>query len=233
MYYLSNFELFKKIVDKLIEGGADLKIAVPGPIIYICLQYNKNNYAKYLVSVGCDLEQRTVFNQSAFYKAFLNKNFEFMQMCILNGFKLYNEPWIESYILNPDFIEYTDYYVKRATSQEMSSSDENSDAEAIQLIAKSDQEINDLINLDEYYNERFHFNNAHKKIDKTKKADLAKKIYNLVKCAYTNPLSLKELSRIQLRQSLLDVDYKMKFKIENDLPLPKSLKEYLMFKEFF
>ena len=68
MYYLSNFELFKKIVDKLIEGGADLKIVVPGPIIYICLQYNKNNYAKYLISVGCDIEQRTVFNQSAFYK---------------------------------------------------------------------------------------------------------------------------------------------------------------------
>lgn len=156
-----------------------------------------------------------------------------MQMCILAGFKLHNEPWIESYIVNPDFIEYTDYYVKRATSQELSSSDENSDSEAIQLITKSDQEITDLLDLDEYYNERFHFNNQHRKIDKTKKADLAKKIYNLVRYAYSNPLSLKELSRIQLRKSLIDVDYKMKFKIENDLPLPKSLKDYLMFKEFF
>ena len=68
VYYLSNFDLFKNIVNKLIEGNADLRIAVPGPIIYICLQYNKNNYAKYLISVGADLEQRTVFNQSAFYK---------------------------------------------------------------------------------------------------------------------------------------------------------------------
>jgi len=156
-----------------------------------------------------------------------------MQMCILAGFNLYNEPWIDAYIVNPDFIEYTDYYVKRATSQEVNSGgEESSDSEGTHLITKSDQEINDLLNLDEYYNERFRFNNQHKKIDKTKTNDLAKKIYNLVKYAYTNPLSLKELSRIQLRKSLLDVDYKMKFKIEHDLPLPKSLKDYLMFKEF-
>ena len=68
VYYISNYGLFKSIVDKLIEGKADLTIAVPGPIIYICLNYNKVDYAKYLVSVGGDLEQRTVFNQSAFYK---------------------------------------------------------------------------------------------------------------------------------------------------------------------
>ena len=91
-------------------------------------------------------------------KAFLNKNLEFMQLCILAGFNLYNEPWIEAYIVNPDFIEYTDYYVKRATSQEISSGDENSESEAAQLIRKSDQEINDLLNLDEYYNERFNCN---------------------------------------------------------------------------
>ena len=68
VYYLSDYVKFKSIVDKLIEGNADLSIAVPGPIVYICLQYNKVSFAKYLVSVGANIEQRTVFNQSCFYR---------------------------------------------------------------------------------------------------------------------------------------------------------------------
>ena len=68
VYYISDYEKFKKIVDKLIEGNADLSIAIPGPIIYICLQYNKINFAKYLISCGSNINQRTVFNQSAFYR---------------------------------------------------------------------------------------------------------------------------------------------------------------------
>lgn len=68
MYYLSEYEHFKAIVDKLIEGNVDLNVAQPGPILYICLQYNKVKFAKYLVSVGANVEQRTVFGQSCFYK---------------------------------------------------------------------------------------------------------------------------------------------------------------------
>ena len=169
-----------------------------------------------------------------FLIAFLNKNLDFMQLCILAGFNLKNEPWVDAYIVNPDFIEYTDYYIKRATSQDMSEdNNNNSDSEVAQLIQKSDQEISDMLNLDEYYFERYHSNSQHKKMNKTKSADLAKKIYNLVKYHYTNPLSLKELARIQVRKSLLEVDHKMKFKVENDLPLPKCMKDYLLFKEFF
>ena len=156
-----------------------------------------------------------------------------MQLCILAGFNLKNEPWVDAYIVNPDFIEYTDYYIKRATSQEINNGEDNSDSEAVYLIQKTDQEISDMLNLDEYYFERYHFNSQDKKMDKNKTADLAKKIYNLVKYHYTNPLSLKELARIHVRKSLLDVNYKMKFKIENDLPLPKCMKDYLLFKEFF
>ena len=68
VYYLSEYTQFKSIVDKLIEGNVDLSISYPGPILYICLQYNKVDFAKYLLSVGSSVEQRTVFGQSCFYK---------------------------------------------------------------------------------------------------------------------------------------------------------------------
>jgi uncharacterized protein len=68
VYYISDYKHFKQIVNKLIEGNADLSISVPGPILFICLQYNKVEYAKYLLSVGSNVEQRTIFNQSCFYK---------------------------------------------------------------------------------------------------------------------------------------------------------------------
>lgn len=158
-----------------------------------------------------------------------------MRMCILAGFNLYNEPWVDGYLENPDFIEYTDYYVKKATSQDLNSnpvsSEENSDSEAAQLSRKSDQELNDLLNQDEYYFERFH-KKSQKNLDKKNSADLAMNIYKLIKYHYTNPMSLKDLSRIAIRTHLLSIDYKMKFKIENGLPLPNRLKNYLLFKEF-
>ena len=155
------------------------------------------------------------------------------------GFRLYDEPWIGEYIENPDFIEYTDYYVKRATRTNSDlatdSSDEastNSDSEITELMTKSNQEISDLLDLDEYFFERFHLSNQKKRSDKKRNAELARKIYTLVKYHYTNPMSLKELSRIKIRQHLLKQDYKMKFKVQNDLPLPKRLKEYLLLEEF-
>jgi hypothetical protein len=235
VYYISDYEKFKKIVDKLIEGNADLSMAIPGPIIYICLQYNKNNFAKYLVSVGSSINQRTVFNQSAFYRAFLSKNIEFMKLCVMSGFNLKEEGWISSYIENPDFIEYTDFYVKKTITPDRNSNDNahqsNEESEIIDLMTKTDQEIAELLNMDEYFFERFHSNNK-KKINREKCTDVAMNIYKLIKYYSTNPLSLQELARIQVRKSLLKVDFKMKYKIENDLPLPSRLKDYLLFKEF-
>lgn len=158
-----------------------------------------------------------------------------MTMCVMAGFSLYDEQWISEYLENPDFIEYTDYYVKRATSHVNSerSSESNSDSEAANdLMRKNDQEINDLLNLDEYYFERFHLNNSKKNLDKKRQAEVAKKIYYFIQYYYTNPLSLKELARIQIRNNLLKVDFKMKIKVENDLPLPKRLKSYILLEEF-
>ncbi len=68
IYYISEYYLFKNICDKLIMGNADLSIDKPGPLLILCLQYDKYNFAKYLVSSGANIEQRTIFKQSCFYK---------------------------------------------------------------------------------------------------------------------------------------------------------------------
>lgn len=191
------------------------------------------------------------------------KNLELMTMCILAGFNMYNEPWINTYLDNPDFIEYTDYYVKMATTRQgasspTTSSDNEEDSDAVSegdddnsavvaqlLMSKTDQELADLLNMDEYYFERFHITRNRGRglssypsaavtaaDSKRKNAELARRIYTSIKYFYTNPLSLKELARIQIRKSLLAVDYRMKYRIEEDLHLPKRLKDYLLLKEF-
>ncbi|CAF0957382.1 unnamed protein product [Brachionus calyciflorus] len=237
LYYISDYKLFKQIVNKLLLGNANLNIDKPGPLLYVCLQYNKINFAKYLVSVGADVKQRTVFNQSCFYKAFLSKNLEFMYMCVMAGFCLYDEPWINEYLQNPDFIQYTDYYVRRALS---SSSSSNSDFETssddslseTDLSRKTDQEINDLLNLDEYYFERFHRKKTSNDTNQKKQAELAKSIFKFIGYYHSNSLSLKELSRIAVRRQLLRKDSKLKYSVENELFLPKRLKSYLLMEEF-
>ena len=237
IYYLSDYELFKKIVNKLIEGNVNLNICQPGPILYICLQYNKANCAKYLVSVGSSVEQRTVFNQSPFYKAFLNKNLDFMEICVMAGFRLRDEAWINEYLGNPDFIEYTDYYVRKANeteaSEETAALAENA-AESIE--SRSDQQINDMLNADEYYFERFHLSGNKKRdpdSERKRSAELAKKIYTFIKYHYKNPLTLKEIARIKIRQHLLAIDHRLKPKVERQLSsLPNQLKDFLLMKEF-
>lgn len=234
VYYLSEYNHFKSIVNKLLEGNVDLTIAQPGPILYICLQYNKVNYAKYLLSVGANVEQRTVFGQSCFYKAFLTKNLDFMKLCVLAGFKLHTtEPWIKEYLANPDFIDYTDYYVKRATSSRGSNSSHLDEASSELIKNRTDQELNEILYLDEYFYERFHSSNYKRKSsDYKRNSELSKSIYQYMKEVYTNPLSLKELSRITVRNKMLRNDFKMKFKVENELIIPRRLKDYLLFKEF-
>ncbi len=191
VYYVSEYRHFKSIVDKLLQGNVDLTITQPGPILYICLQYNKNSFAKYLLSVGADVQQRTVFGQSCFYKAFLTKNLEFMNLCVLAGFNLYkNEPWIKEYLKNPDFIDYTDYYVKRATDNSLANDLVNSE-----LRNKTDQEISELIYLDEYLSDRFYASAKKKETKESmRSSEVSKAIYTFIKRAYTNPLSLKEVT---------------------------------------
>jgi hypothetical protein len=172
-----------------------------------------------------------------------------MQLCVKSGFDMYNENWISEYLENPDFIEYTDYYVKKATSSTASdaeSLDESSPSpraasssssvsidenEANLIMLKSDQELNELLNMDEYFFERFHSKKFRLKSDNKSNTDIARRIYTFIRHSYTNPLSLKEISRIKIRKHLLTIDYKMKFKIQS-LPLPNRLKDYLLMKEF-
>lgn len=162
-------------------------------------------------------------------KAFLTKNLEFMHFCVMAGFNLYKmEPWIKEYLQNPDFIDYADYYVKRATNSLQNESNEPLDSE---LLKKTDEEINDMIYLDEYFFERFHSSRRTRKDAKTS-SELAKNIYAYIKHTYTNPLSLKALSRIQVRNKMLRNDFKLKFKIDKGLHIPRRLKDYLLFKEF-
>lgn len=233
LYYISDYKLFKEIVNKLLLGNANLNIDQPGPLLYVCLQYNKLDFAKYLVAVGADVKQRTVFNQSCFYKAFLNKNIEFMSMCIMAGFKLNDEPWISEYLQNPDFIQYTDYYVKRAMSSSSSDSESGNDSLSEgELARKTDQELNELLNLDEYYFERFHRKSAHKNNNQKKQAELAKNIFRLINYHYTNPLSLKEICRIAIRDQMLNKNFRLKYSVENELFLPKILKSFILMEEF-
>jgi ankyrin repeat protein len=242
IYYLQDYDLFKKIVDKLIIGGANLDICQPGPIIYISLQYNKIKFAKYLVSVGTSVHIRTVFNQSPFYKAFLSKNLEFMEMCVMAGFSLYDESWIEMFIDNPEFIAYTDYYIRKASSTD--STDENNNhlneeqQQENRELVDQDQNamrLGDMLDMDQYFFERFHLNSSAKKrnqlIEEKQRRELAKRIYNFVSYNYKNPLSLKQLSRIAIRNHMLSIDYKMSQKIMQ-LSLPRCLKDYLLMKEF-
>ena len=74
------------MVNILIEGNVDLSIAQPGPILFICLQYNKIDFAKYLLSVGSNVKQRTIFNQSCFYKGNLLKKRDYF---VINLFKIF------------------------------------------------------------------------------------------------------------------------------------------------
>lgn len=234
LYYISDYKLFKEIVNKLLLGNANLNIDQPGPLLYVCLQYNKLDFAKYLISVGGNVKQRTVFNQSCFYKAFLNKNIDFMSMCIMAGFKLNDETWISEYLQNPDFIQYTDYYVKRAMSSSSNSDSENGSDSLSEgeLTRKTDQELNELLNLDEYYFERFHRKNSRKNNSQKKQTELAKNIFNLINFYYTNPLSLKEICRIAVRDQLLKKNFKLKYTVQNDLFLPKILKSFILMEEF-
>jgi hypothetical protein len=171
-----------------------------------------------------------------------------MRLCIMAGLKLSEEPWIRGYLNNPNFIDYTDYFVRRRAdntlildSDGQESDDESSDTNSsscdlMSQVERDQIEYRNLKFLETHTNARR--NNAWRHTlngDDNERVDTeknAKKIYALIKFHYTNPLSLQELARIQVRNAILKIDFKIKIKIENKLTLPKRLKEYLMLKEF-
>ena len=73
----------------------------------------------------------------------------------------------------------------------------------------------------EYYFDKFNFKSTRKKSTKNltlyNELNLAKSTYLLLRHYYSNPLSLQELSRIQIRKTMLNLDYNIKDKIENQL----------------
>lgn len=156
-----------------------------------------------------------------------------MKICIMAGFNLRKmEPWIKEYLENPDFIDYPDYYVKRATNSLDNSSNRWDGSNGTQ---RTEQELNDMIYLDEYFYNRYHSgSNKRKSSDDHKRnsRDQAKSIYSFIKLTSSNSLSLMELSRIAVRRTMLSSGSNMKESVERGLHIPRRLKEYLLFKEF-
>ena len=100
---------------------------------------------------------------------------------------------------------------------------------------KTDNEIAEILMFDEFYFEKYDAKTKKEKVKNValnNELNLAKNIYCLMKYHYSNPLSLQELVRIQIRKSMCKIDYKIKEKIENQLVYPKRLKRFLLFDEF-
>jgi hypothetical protein len=154
-----------------------------------------------------------------------------MKICIMAGFNLRKmEPWIKEYLENPDFIDYPDYYVKQATN-----SLDNSMNRWASNNLKTEQELNDIIYLDEYFYNRYHSSsNKRKNLNdhKNNSLDQAKNIYSFIKHTNSNPLSLMELSRIVVRKTMISCDTNIKQNVNLGLDIPRRLKDYLLFKEF-
>lgn len=167
-----------------------------------------------------------------FVLAFLTKNLEFMRICIMAGFNLRRmEPWIKEYLENPDFIDYPDYYVKRATN----SLDNSANRWISDGAQRTEQELNEMIYLDEYFYNRYHSSSNKRKScadHKRNSADQAKHIYSFIKHTSSNTLSLMELSRIAVRKAMVSSSSNMRESVEGRLHIPRRLKEYLLFKEF-
>lgn len=143
-----------------------------------------------------------------------------MEMLIMAGYNMYNDTWIGDYIETPDIIEYSNYYLNHSENKN-------------EISNRTEDEISAFLDEEEYFNRRYNnkkFGNQSNFVD-TDINEMKNKIYDLLKYHYTNPLSLKQLARIHLRKYLLNIDYKIKVKINNVL-LPTRLKDYLLFKEF-
>jgi nucleotidyltransferase/DNA polymerase involved in DNA repair len=111
--------------------------------------------------------------------------------------------------------------------------DENEEINSI--MRKTDEEIAELLSVDEFFLEKYHSKTRKQKtkqISKKKDIEQSVNIYNLIRHHYTNPLSLQEIARIQIRKTMLKIDYKIKNKIENKLHLPNRIKNFLLYKEF-
>jgi hypothetical protein len=155
-------------------------------------------------------------------------------MSILAGIKLNKmNPWLEGYLKNPTLNDSmiktaTNYYYIRRENNPVKNIDDyeqeyDTDADQRYIILR--KEDTSMKTLTEYYEDKLN--------GKQNESPLSQQsAYDLLKHYYTNPLSLKELCRIHIRNKLLEIDFKLKDKIQTQLPLPIRIKNYLLFKEF-
>jgi len=163
-------------------------------------------------------------------------------MLIMAGFNLHNESWISHYLNNPDFTEYNDFHIKKAiernsTFQTIHNDQENANTEQENLInTKTDQELNDILDKDEYFFERYHVKSKIRRNSNIESVNsyqlILRNIHSVIKYYYRNPLSLKEIARIKIRHEMLKSGYKLKLRINSQVNLPKCLKSYLLLSEY-
>jgi hypothetical protein len=125
--------------------------------------------------------------------------------------------------------------MSRNSSHQTGESSQESMDQANQLNSKSDQELNDMLDKDQYFFERFQIKMKKRRsqVEHVNSQQLLlRNIHSVIKYYYRNPLSLKEIARIKIRQHLLKIDFKLKFKIVNQINLPKCLKNYLLLTEY-
>jgi hypothetical protein len=127
------------------------------------------------------------------------------------GFDLYADSWITEYVNSPDFAQYVDYFDDRIVTN------------------KSEQEISAHLDEEEYFYRR-----SNKTASRTSAMNkqLKLEIFDLLKYYTAHPLTLKQLSRIAIRNALFADNSNIKRKIENSRLLPNRLKDYLLLKEF-
>ncbi len=75
VYYINEYRLFKEIVDQLIKAGVNLGV-IGCPILNICIQYNKFDFAKYLLINGAPVVHKTssFYYEFCFYNGNLNNS---------------------------------------------------------------------------------------------------------------------------------------------------------------
>jgi hypothetical protein len=125
--------------------------------------------------------------------------------------------------------------MSRNSSHQTGESSQESMEQANQLNSKSDQELNEMLDKDQYFFERFQIKMKKRRsqVEHVNSQQLLlRNIHSVIKYYYRNPLSLKEIARIKIRQHLLKIDFKLKFKIVNQINLPKCLKNYLLLTEY-
>ena len=98
--------------------------------------------------------------------------------------------------------------MSRNSSHQTGESSQESIEQANQLNSKSDQELNDMLDKDQYFFERFQIKMKKRRsqVEHVNSQQLLlRNIRSVIKYYYRNPLSLKEIARIKIRQHLLKI----------------------------